>query len=82
MFKKVGVFEATTCIGPFCEGDTEKLGDRMIVVRGHKMKITQVNAKEMTCNIDGEFYKTSGTTQISVKKNGLKIIVPKGTEFK
>ncbi len=82
MFKKVGAFEATTCIGAFCEGDTEKLGDRMIVVRGHKMKITQVNAKEMTCNIDGEFYKTSGTTQISVKKNGLKIIVPKGTEFK
>jgi len=82
MFRKVGVFEATTCIGAFCEGDTEKLGDRMLIVRGKKMKIKQVNAKEMTCNIDGEFYKTSGTTEISVKHNGLKIIVPKGTEFK
>ncbi len=82
LFKKVGTFEAATCIGAFCSGDTEKLGDRMILVRGKKMKITQVDAKEMTCNIDGEFYKTSGTTEISIKKNGLKIIVPKGTEFK
>lgn len=82
MFKKVGTIEATTCIGAFCNGDIEKLGDRMIVVRGRKMKIRQIDSKEMTCNIDGEFYKTSGMTEISIKKNGLKIIVPKGTEFK
>lgn len=82
MFKKVGTFEATTCIGPFCNGDIEKLGDRMLIVRGRKMKIRQIDSKEMTCNIDGEFYKTSGMTEISIKKNGLKIIVPKGTEFK
>ncbi|MBR4111446.1 MAG: hypothetical protein IKK53_00275 [Ruminiclostridium sp.] len=82
MFKKVGTFEAATCIGPFCNGDTEKLGDRILIVRGKKMKIREVDAKEMTCNIDGEFYKTSGTTEISVKHNALKIIVPKGTEFK
>ena len=82
MFRKVGTIEATTCIGAFCNGDTEKLGDRMLIVRGRKMKIRQIDSKEMTCNIDGEFYKTSGTTEISIKRNGLKIIVPKGTEFK
>ena len=82
LFKKVGTIEAVGCIKSFCSGDTEKLGDRMIIVRGRKMKIREVDSKEMTCNIDGEFYKTSGTPEISVKKNGLKIIVPKGTEFK
>ena len=82
LFKQVGTFEAAMCTKAFCAGDTEKLGDRMIIVRGQKMKIRQIDAKEMTCNIDGEFYKTSGMTEISIKRNGLKIIVPKGTEFK
>ena len=82
MFKKVGTFQAAMCIKPFCSGDVEKLGDKIIVVRGKKMKIRQVDSKGMTCNIDGEFYETSGVTEISIKHNGLKIIVPKGTEFK
>lgn len=82
LFKQVKNFEAAMCTKAFCEGDTEKLGDRMIIVRGRKMKIMQKNGLEMTCNIDGEFYKTSGTREISVKHNGLRLIVPKDTAVK
>ncbi len=80
LFKKVRTFEAAMCTKAFCTGDTEKLGDRMLIVRGRKMKIMQRNGLEMTCNIDGEFYKTSGMTEISIKHNGLKLIVPRDTE--
>lgn len=82
MFKQVRTFEAAMCTKAFCAGDVERLGDRIIIVRGKKMKIMQRNGLEMTCNIDGEFYKTSGTTEVSVKHNGLKLIVPKETEFR
>lgn len=82
MFKQVKNIEAAMCTKAFCAGDVEKLGDRIIIVRGRKMKIMQKNGLEMTCNIDGEFYKTSGTREISIKRNGLKLIAPKETVVK
>ncbi len=82
LFKRVRNFEAAMCTKAFCAGDTEKLGDRMILVRGRKMKIMQKNGLDMTCNIDGEFYKTAGTREISVKHNGLRLIVPRDTAVK
>lgn len=82
MFKQVRNIEVAMCTKAFCAGDVEKLGDRIIIVRGKKMKIMQKNGLQMTCNIDGEFYKTSGTTEIAIKSNGLKLIAPKDTVVK
>ncbi|MBQ8842578.1 MAG: hypothetical protein IJZ65_08125 [Ruminiclostridium sp.] len=82
MFKQVKTFEAAMCTKAFCAGDAEWLGDRMIIVRGRKMRFSRKDGHDMVCNIDGEFYKTSGTSEISIKTNGLKLIVPKDTEFK
>ncbi len=82
LFKNIKFIDTMTCINAFCSGDREKLGDRMIYVRGKKMKIRQKNKSEMTCNIDGEFYKTSGFTEICIKPGAMKLIVPEDAELK
>ena len=82
LFKQVKNFEAAMCTKAFCAGDVEKLGDKIIIVRGRKMKILQKNGLIMPCNIDGEIYKTSGMTEIAIKHNGLKLIAPKETSVK
>lgn len=82
MFKQVKTFEAAMCTKAFCDGDAEKLGDRMVRVKGRKMKLRRKDDHEMICNIDGEFYETSGTTEIAIKTNGLKLIVPKDVVLK
>ncbi len=82
LFKAIKYFDTLMSIKAFCAGDAEKLGDRMLLIRGKRMKIMQRNGLEMTCNIDGEFYKTSGFTEICMKENGLKLIVPQGAALK
>ncbi len=82
MFKQVKTFEAAMCTKAFCSGDVERLGDKMKIVRGRKMKIVQKNGLEMSCNVDGEVYKAAESTEITVRHNGLKLIVPKDVELK
>lgn len=82
LFKAVKYLDTLMCIKAFCAGDAEKLGDRMKLIRGKTMKIMQRNGLEMTCNIDGEIYKTSGITDISVKEKALKLIVPQDVVLK
>ncbi len=82
LFKQVRTFEAAMCTKAFCSGDIEKLGDKMKIVRGRKMKIAQKNGLEMSCNVDGEIYKTAEPTEITVRHNGLCMIVPKEVELK
>lgn len=82
MFKKSKPLDAVKSIGPFCAGDLEKMGEKIKLVRGKKMKIRKKNKQEMTCNIDGEFYKASGFTEICIKPGAMKLIVPEAAELK
>lgn len=82
LFKQVKTVEAAICTKAFCIGDADTLGDKMQIIRGRNMKIKKKNGEEMVCNIDGEFYKMSGNTEITVKHNGLKLIAPRDVEFK
>ena len=82
MFRKSKPFDVVRSINAFCTGDLERMGEKIRFVRGKRMKIRQKNKPEMTCNIDGEFYKTSGFTEICVKPGAMKLIVPEGVELK
>lgn len=81
LFKGVKLNEVSKAIKAFSSGDTDMVKDKIKVIRGKKMKVMQKNGLNMPCNIDGEIYPAEGMCEISVKPNGLKLVVPVGAEL-
>lgn len=82
MFRTIRLFDGPRSIKAFCSGDAESIKESMTVVKGKKMKFRRKDGQDLTCNIDGEFYKTSGLSEIKIIPDKLKLIVPKGTEVR
>lgn len=81
LFEGVKKRDTRKAIKAFSTGDTEILGDKMKIIRGKKMKVMQKSGLAMPCNIDGEIYSTQGMSEISIKPDGLRLIVPTGAEL-
>lgn len=81
LFEGVKKRNTAKAIKAFASGDFEELGDKIKIVRGKKMKIMQKSGLPMPCNVDGEIYSAECEAEISVKPNGLKLVVPKGAEL-
>jgi len=81
LFGGINRFETAKALKDFSSGELNNFDGKFKIVRGKKMKIMQKNGLSMPCNIDGEIYSAEGMCEISIKPNGLRIVVPEGAEL-